>query len=105
MGCDVVAFSSGEEKRKEALKLGASEYYATGGVSNYESLGISKPIDRLIIASSVKLDLGIFYPILARNATIIPLSVDDGEMKAPWFPTILYGHHIVGSCITSRFPQ
>ncbi|EEB99939.1 hypothetical protein MPER_00249, partial [Moniliophthora perniciosa FA553] len=38
MGCDVVVFSSSESKRKEALALGASEFYATKGVANLADL-------------------------------------------------------------------
>ncbi|KAF2269817.1 NADP-dependent alcohol dehydrogenase [Lojkania enalia] len=105
MGCDVVALSSSEDKRQESMALGASEFYATRGVSGYSTLGITKPIDRLLITSSAKFDLGIFYPILARNARILPLSVDSGEITAPYLPTLLYGHEIIGSCVCSRHPQ
>lgn len=38
MGCDVAVFSSTEDKREEALKLGASEFYATKGISDYAQL-------------------------------------------------------------------
>ncbi|EMR66528.1 putative nadp-dependent alcohol dehydrogenase protein [Eutypa lata UCREL1] len=105
MGCDVVVFSSTEDKREEAKGLGASEFYATKGVSDYSTLGVPKPIDRLLITSSAKFDLGIFYPILAKNATILPLSVDGGNLTAPYMPTVFNGHQIVGSCICSRFPH
>lgn len=105
MGCDVVVFSATENKCEEAKELGASEFYATKGVSDYSTLGVSKPIDRLIITSSAKFDLGIFYPILARNATIVPLSVGGGDLTAPYMPTVVLGHQIVGSCICSRLPQ
>jgi D-arabinose 1-dehydrogenase-like Zn-dependent alcohol dehydrogenase len=105
MGCDVVVFSSTEDKGDEALKLGASEFYATKGVSDYAELGVSKPIDRLIITSSAKFNLGLFYPVLAKNATILPLSVDGGDLTAPYMPTVLNGNSIVGSCVCSRLPQ
>ncbi|PYI05405.1 NADP-dependent alcohol dehydrogenase [Aspergillus sclerotiicarbonarius CBS 121057] len=105
MGCDVVVFSSTDDKKEEALKLGASEFYATKGVADYSQLHVSKPIDRLIITSSAKFNLGLFYPVLARNATILPLSVDGGDLTAPYMPTVGLGHSIVGSCICSRYPQ
>ncbi|PYI03359.1 NADP-dependent alcohol dehydrogenase [Aspergillus sclerotiicarbonarius CBS 121057] len=105
MGCDVVVFSSTEDKRDEALKLGANEFYATKGVSDYANLGVAKPIDRLLITSSAKFNLGLFYPVLARNASIIPLSVDSGDLTAPYMPTVVNGNSIVGSCISSRYPQ
>ncbi|OJJ88327.1 uncharacterized protein ASPGLDRAFT_71408 [Aspergillus glaucus CBS 516.65] len=90
MGCDVVVFSSTEDKREEALKLGASEFYATKGISNYAQLNFN---------------LDLFYPVLARNATILPLSVDGGDLTAPYMPTAMFGNSIVGSCIYSRYPQ
>jgi len=105
MGCDVVVFSSTEDKKEEAMKLGASEFYATRGVTDYSTLGVTKLVDRLLITSSAKFDLGLFYPVLARNATILPLSVDTGELTAPYLPTVIYGQKIIGSCICSRFPQ
>lgn len=43
--------------------------------------------------------------MLARNATILPLSVDDGDLTAPYMPTVMFGNSIVGSCIYSRYPQ
>ncbi|OJJ73295.1 hypothetical protein ASPBRDRAFT_670529 [Aspergillus brasiliensis CBS 101740] len=105
MGCDVVVLSSSDDKREEAMKLGANEFYATKGVSDYAQLGVTKPIDRLIITTSAKFNLGVFYPILARNASIIPLSVDFGDLVAPYLPTVVQGNSIVGSCISSRYPQ
>ncbi|KAF2453480.1 NADP-dependent alcohol dehydrogenase, partial [Lineolata rhizophorae] len=105
MGCDVVVFSSTEDKREEAMNLGASEFYPTRGVSDYATLGVTKPIDRLLITSSVKFNLGIFYPILAKNAKIFPLSVDSGDLTAPYFLTVFCGHEIIGSCICSRYLQ
>ncbi|KAE8352276.1 NADP-dependent alcohol dehydrogenase [Aspergillus coremiiformis] len=105
MGCDVVVFSSTDDKREEALRLGANEFYATKGVLDYAMLGVTKPIDRLIITSSAKFNLGLFYPVLARNAKILPLSFDDGDLVAPNMATLLSGNSIVGGCICSRFLQ
>lgn len=105
MGCEVIAFSSTPDKREEALKFGAREFYATKGISDYADLGISKPIDRLIITASAKHDVGLYYPLLAKNATILPLSVDSGDLVAPYMPTVFNGHRIVGSLVCSRFLQ
>ncbi|KAL3492313.1 NADP-dependent alcohol dehydrogenase [Aspergillus germanicus] len=105
MGCDVVVFSSTENKRAEALKLGASEFYATKGVSDFKELNLPKSIDRLIVTTSAQVNLGAYYEILAKNATILPLSVDYGELVLPYMPTVLYGQRVVGSCVCSRLPQ
>ncbi|OKL57276.1 hypothetical protein UA08_07580 [Talaromyces atroroseus] len=100
MGCDVVVFSSTDDKKEESKKLGANEFYATGGVSDYSTLGVTKPIDRLLITSSAKFNLGLFYPILSPSASIFPLSVDGGDLRAPYMQTVMYGRKIIGSCIT-----
>jgi D-arabinose 1-dehydrogenase-like Zn-dependent alcohol dehydrogenase len=100
MGCDVVVFSSTDDKKAESMDLGASEFYATKGVSDYSTLELTKPIDRLLITSSAKFNLGLFYPILARGASVFPLSVDGGDLAAPYMPTVMNGYKIVGSCIT-----
>ncbi|KAL2844347.1 NADP-dependent alcohol dehydrogenase [Aspergillus pseudoustus] len=105
MGCDVVVFSSTEDKREEALRLGASEFYATKGVSDFKTLNLPKPIDRLIITTSAQVNLGLYYEILTKNATILPLSVDYGELVLPYMPTVLHGQRVVGSCVCSRLPQ
>jgi D-arabinose 1-dehydrogenase-like Zn-dependent alcohol dehydrogenase len=105
MGCDVVVFSSTEDKRAEALQLGASEFYATKGVADFKELSVAKPIDRLIITTSAQVKLGAYYDILGKNATILPLSVDYGELVLPYMPTVLHGQRVVGSCVCSRLPQ
>ncbi|GKZ87982.1 hypothetical protein AnigIFM59636_006940 [Aspergillus niger] len=94
-----------EDKRDEALKLENNKFYATKEVSDYASLDVTKPVDRLLIAASAKFNLGLFCPILACNASIIPLSVDYGDLTAPYLPTVVQGNRIVGSYISSRSPK
>lgn len=65
LGSDVIVLPSTEDKREEAMKLGANEFYATKGVSDCAELGTTKPINRLIITTSAKINRGVFYPILA----------------------------------------
>ncbi|KAK7472185.1 hypothetical protein VKT23_000307 [Stygiomarasmius scandens] len=114
MGCEVVVFSSSENKREEALALGASEFYPIKGVEDLTTLGMRKPIDRLLVTSgsgitpqgtTLSANMGMFYPILSSNATIIPVYVDMGPLSVPCFPTVLKGIRIVGSCICDRFLQ
>lgn len=35
----------------------------------------------------------------------MPLSVDSGDLVAPYMPTVFNGHQIVGSLVCSRFLQ
>ncbi|GES60587.1 NADP-dependent alcohol dehydrogenase [Aspergillus terreus] len=74
MGCHVSVFSSTADKEEMARRLGAHQFYATRGVTDYTALGVDGPIDRLLITSSAKPDLAVLYPLLDRNAVIIPLN-------------------------------
>ncbi|KAF9268652.1 NADP-dependent alcohol dehydrogenase [Marasmius fiardii PR-910] len=104
MGCDVVVFSGTEAKREEAMKLGASEFYATQGVSDYSTLGLRKPLNHLLITTSVAPEhLDIYYPLLDEKAKVFPLTVDFGNINAPYGPTIFRGIQIIGSKIANRY--
>ncbi|KAL1847443.1 hypothetical protein Plec18167_005166 [Paecilomyces lecythidis] len=105
IGADVVVFSSTEDKREEALKLGASEFYATKGITDLSTLPIQKPVDRLLVTSSAKTDIGSYYAVLSRTGTVVPLGINLGDLTVPWFPTVLYAHKIIGSCVCSHFLQ
>ncbi|OJJ32708.1 hypothetical protein ASPWEDRAFT_116085 [Aspergillus wentii DTO 134E9] len=102
MGCDVVVFSSSPDKKEEALSLGASEFYATKGLTDYADLNITKPINRLIITSSTTFDLGLFCAILAPTATIHPLTLGPGDLAIPNLSVLFGGYRIVGSLICTR---
>ncbi|KAF5391202.1 hypothetical protein D9757_003165 [Collybiopsis confluens] len=105
MGCDVVVFSGTDSKKKEALELGAREFYATKGVDNFSDLGVSKPVNRLIITTSTLVDVGQYFPILAQEATVIPLTVSEEKMTAPHQEMILRGIKIIGSVLATRYLQ
>jgi D-arabinose 1-dehydrogenase-like Zn-dependent alcohol dehydrogenase len=49
MGCEVVVFSGTENKREEAMNLGASEFYAT---KNVQKLEIGAPLKHLFVTTS-----------------------------------------------------
>ncbi|KAJ3752832.1 NADP-dependent alcohol dehydrogenase [Lentinula raphanica] len=105
MGVEVVVFSATVSKRDEALQLGAKEFYVTKDVDDYSTLGTTKQLDRLLICTSAKLNLGLFYPLLSPQAMIIPLTASDGELTVPYFQTIRNGFSITGSVIATRFMQ
>ncbi|GAW00639.1 nadp-dependent alcohol dehydrogenase [Lentinula edodes] len=77
MGCDVIALSSTELKREDAINLGAREFYATDGSEN--------------------LDLANYYKLLKPVATVIPLTISFEPMLVPTIPTIANGIKIVGT--------
>ncbi|KAK7045555.1 hypothetical protein VNI00_007387 [Paramarasmius palmivorus] len=103
MGCDVVVFSSTESKREEAMRLGASEFYATKGVTDYKALGMQKKLNHLLIATSVSSELGLYEPLLDVQAKIFPLTVAFGDLVMPYGPTLLKGFQTIGSKLASRY--
>ena len=56
MGMEAVVFSGTESKRQEARQFGASEFYATKGVTKFEGI---EPVDCLLITTSVLPDLSL----------------------------------------------
>ena len=83
MGCDVVVLSGSDRKKDEAMKLGAKEFIATKDVKDLTGK-VSRPIDRLIVTTSVKADWEPRVPILAPNATIHPISIAGGNLEIPY---------------------
>lgn len=59
MGCEVIAFSSTESKREEAMKFGAREFYATKGLKDLNHVN---KIDRLLITTSAQPDYNLYPP-------------------------------------------
>lgn len=55
MGMEPVVFSSTEDKKEDAFKLGAVEFHITQG----PKLGGVKPVDALLITTSVLPDLSL----------------------------------------------
>ncbi|KAF9074264.1 Zn-dependent alcohol dehydrogenase [Rhodocollybia butyracea] len=98
MGCDVVALSNTETKREDAMRLGAREFYVTGGVEDYTALNFTKPLDSLIITSSAQnLDFANYYKLLKPVGTVIPLTISFENFNIPCIPTVTNGIKIVGA--------
>ena len=98
-GCEVVVFSGTENKKEEALSLGAKEFYATKGVSE---LKLSVPIDHLLVTTSAQVPWSLYLLIMAAGGTIYPLSVDEGDLKIPYMPLLSNGLRIQGSIVAPR---
>jgi len=98
MGCEVIVFSGTDGKKEEAMKLGAKEFYATKGSQELKV----KPIDHLLVTTSVQPDWSIYLPIMAPSGTVYPLSVSQGDLKVPYMPILLSGLKIQGSLVAAR---
>ncbi|KAJ7098497.1 chaperonin 10-like protein [Mycena belliarum] len=99
MGASVVGFSSTEEKRDEALQLGATEFYATKSATE---LNIGKPLDHLIVTTSFPPDWPLLLGILKPTATIYPLTLTYGMVDIPIFPVMVNGITIQGTAVAGR---
>lgn len=99
MGCQVVVFSSTENKKEEALKLGAAEFYATKGATD---LKLEKPIDNLIVTTSSQPDWHLYLKFMAPSGVISPLSVDSKDLNIPYMPLLENGLRLQGGIVPSR---
>nr|OQO16088.1 hypothetical protein B0A51_16041 [Rachicladosporium sp. CCFEE 5018] len=100
MGCEVIVLSGSDKKKDEAMSLGASEFIAMKGAKEIKT---SRPIDRLIVTTSAQPDWNLLTQVLAPNASIYPLSVDEGNFSIPYMPLLLNGLRVQGSLVASRY--
>lgn len=80
-GCDVIAFSSTDSKREEALRLGAAEFVATKGK---KKLAVSRKVDHLFVTTSAFPAWKPYLSIMAPFGTIYPMSVDSADLRVPF---------------------
>lgn len=118
MGCEVVVFSGSEDKREEAMQLGATEFYSLRGKKAGE-VNIGKGVKYLLLCSSAQpdwsmyvallllrgecSDLGFRYiPFLAPYCTVFPLTFDNGSVDIPLGALNLRPIRIQGTAVASR---
>ncbi|SNX85392.1 probable NADP-dependent alcohol dehydrogenase [Melanopsichium pennsylvanicum] len=99
MGCEVVVFSGSENKKEEAIKLGAHEFVAAKVNPSFQGV---KPLDYLLVTTSAQPDWKTYLKVLEKDATIIPLSVDEGDFTFPYMPIIGKQLKIQGSLVATR---
>jgi D-arabinose 1-dehydrogenase-like Zn-dependent alcohol dehydrogenase len=99
MGCEVVVFSSTENKKEEAMRLGASQFVATKGKAE---LDIGKQIGHLIVTTSMPPDWNMFLPIMAPSGVIYPLTVNEGKLEMPYRAMTRKELRIQGSVVAPR---
>ncbi|KIY66921.1 NADP-dependent alcohol dehydrogenase [Cylindrobasidium torrendii FP15055 ss-10] len=104
MGCVVVVFSGTESKRDEAIKLGASEFYATKGVEDFSTLGVKHKLTSLLITTAQIPDLKPYFAnLLAPNAKVFPLTGGFfPKIEIPYDIMIFQGISVIGSNLASR---
>ncbi|QIX00203.1 hypothetical protein AMS68_005720 [Peltaster fructicola] len=100
MGCNVVVLSGSDRKKDEATRLGAREFVAMKGA---KELKVPRPLNRVIVTTSVQPDWSLIMPILAPGAIISPLSVAEGNFEIPYMPLLLNGITVQGSVVAPRY--
>ena len=95
MGWYVVVLSGSDKKKEEAMKLGADEFIVTKGV---KELKVSRPLDRLLITTSAAPDWEQLLPIMNYGATIVPLTVDEGNLSIGYSELDLEDPDCLHSC-------
>ncbi|WFD20974.1 alcohol dehydrogenase (NADP(+)) [Malassezia caprae] len=99
MGCDVVVFSGSENKKQQAMELGANEFVATKTNPTFEGV---KPVNHLLVSTSFQPDWEQYFKVLAPRAKIVPLTVSFEEMKHPYAELVFYEYSITGSVVARR---
>ncbi|KAE8354606.1 chaperonin 10-like protein [Aspergillus coremiiformis] len=99
MGCQVVVFSGTEDKKEDAMKFGATEFYVTKGVTD---LKITNKLDNLVVTTSSLPDWKQYIGVLNPGATISPLTAEPVDLKFPYMALFLNGFKIQGSVIAAR---
>ena len=102
MGCEVVVFSGTDSKRDEAIKLGATEFYAMKGRKEGNLEKECKPVNHLLVCTSEPPDWKIYLPLMAPRGKIYPLTVNGGALDVPAMGLILGGITVQGSLVADR---
>jgi alcohol dehydrogenase (NADP+) len=121
MGCGVTAITRGTnneklDKTKDLFRLGADEVrfetfldgavFPTSEEDEWGPVGTSLPapmsIDVLLITSNAIRDLKAYFPLLARRATIVLMTIQENPIRIPYMPFILPGHRLIASTEASH---
>ncbi|KAL4400391.1 alcohol dehydrogenase [Malassezia pachydermatis] len=99
MGCEVVVFSRTDDKKAEALELGAHEFVATK--SNPDFKGV-KPVSHLLVSSSKQPDWEQYIKVLKNEGVIVPLTVSFEPMTVPYGDLLFRQLAIQTSLVANR---
>ncbi|KAJ7347019.1 hypothetical protein DFH08DRAFT_1007582, partial [Mycena albidolilacea] len=88
-------------KHEEAIRLGATEFYATKGV---ESLEIAK-LDHLLVTTSFIPDWKPFLTVMKPKSTVYPLTIRFTDLVIPMISIVLLSIKIQGTVMAARSVQ
>ena len=99
MGCYVVVLSGSDNKRSEAMRLGAHEFITTKGATE---LKVSVLLNRLLVTAATPPNWDQILPIMAPRSVIYPLTVSEGKLEIAYMPLIQQGIAVQGSLTAPR---
>lgn len=111
MGCAVTVFSGSEGKMDDAFALGADVFRFASDPDRFHEICRQLParsvvsdlgIDTLLVCANGVPPLEPLLPLLARRATIVPMTIQTAPLVVPFMPFMLPGHRIVASTEASR---
>jgi D-arabinose 1-dehydrogenase-like Zn-dependent alcohol dehydrogenase len=101
MGCNVVVFSSSDDKRGEVMQLGATEFITTGGKSG---MSVRRLVDALLVTTAVLPEWTTLLPAL-NTMKIFPLAVSPDDFRVSKMQLNAKGITVQGSIIAPRSVQ
>ncbi|KIW03788.1 uncharacterized protein PV09_05091 [Verruconis gallopava] len=97
LGAEVVVFSTSENKRDEAAKFGATEFYVSGDLDKSKP---SQRLDYLIVTGTRFPDWDVFFPLLNHHAQIMLVGFSPEQLTLPFWPLMMSEISVHG-CLTS----
>lgn len=116
MGCGITAITRDASKRQDLFRLGADEVRVEGMLDrafvsspddddsdpHYTTTPQPMSIDVLLVTSNAVQDLEAYFPLLARRATIVLMTIQQDPVSIPYLPFILPGHKLIASTEASH---
>ena len=119
MGCGVTAITSEASKISSLFELGADEVRTTDKLhlsytrtnsthdsQNSPPQATDQPqpmsIDVLLVTSNAVPDLGAYFGLLARRATIVLMTIQQDPISIPYMSFVLPGHKLIASTEASH---
>ncbi|THU85916.1 hypothetical protein K435DRAFT_607663, partial [Dendrothele bispora CBS 962.96] len=68
----------------EAFSLGATQFHCVKDVKNYADLKLSKPIEKMLMSTSVKIPFEEFCVVMNVKPAVIPLKVALSDFVASY---------------------
>lgn len=98
MGSDVTVFSHSEKKKEDAKKMGAHNFLVLKTPEQFAEY--DSKFDLIInTVSSADLDLGAYFGLLKRDATLVSVGAPDKPLSIHPFPLIMKRRNYAGSLI------